>query len=385
MSHLPGNGGSGVRRPARTARPLKHAPWALLATLAAATPLHAAPPEKPLAPARAAYPHAAVRRAEYGKGGRSYWLFEPAEPTPATAAVVVFNHGWLATNPAAYGAWIDHLARSGSVVIFPRYQADALTPPSEFLANALAATTDALDVLDSAAGHPRPDRSRFALIGHSAGGNLAAHLAAVASESNLPKPRAVIVLMPGEVQASREPTLDRIPADTLLIVAAAEDDRIVGDLRARQIFIEAASIPASRKKYLLYRTDLHGSPFLIADHFAPTAFHPPFDTGDGLLPTVQKLRAEVNALDHAGFWPLADLTLSAAFLGQTLDDATDHGARFTHLGFWSDGRPVTPPLVGDDLALIPRVFPVNGLRLIPWTLDLPALLGGGERPGTKRR
>ena len=168
-------------------------------------------------------------------------------------------------------------------------------------------------------------------------------------------------------------------------VTAAEDDRIVGDLRARQIFTQAGSVPLSRKKYLLYRTDLHGTPRLVADHFAPTAFHPSFDTGDGLWPSLQKHRAEVNALDHAGFWPLADLTLAAAFHGRTLDEATDRGARFTNLGYWSDGRPVTPPLVGDDLALMPRVFPINGVRLIPWSVDTTLRISGGERLGTRKK
>ena len=48
----------------------------------------------------------------------------PPSRRPKTAPVVVFNHGWLAVNPGAYGAWIEHLVRSGRIVIFPRYQAD---------------------------------------------------------------------------------------------------------------------------------------------------------------------------------------------------------------------------------------------------------------------
>ena len=66
----------------------------------------------------------------------------------------------------------------------------------------------------------------------------------------------------------------------------------------------------------------------------------------------------------AGFWRLADLTLEAGFSGKTLDEATDRGELFRHLGYWSDGRAVTRPIVGDDLSAIPRVFPTNGLRLI---------------------
>ena len=81
-------------------------------------------------------------------------------------------------------------------------------------------------------------------------------------------------------------------------------------------------------------------------------------------------KAEVNAFDRAGFWRLADMTLRAAFAGQTLDEATGNGELFRHLGYWSDGRAVEPPIVGDDLSTIPRVFPTNGVRLIKWTPDV---------------
>jgi len=310
------------------------------------------------------YPHQAVVRQEFGSGARSYWLFEPAEPTPETAPVVVFNHGWLAVNPGAYGAWIDHLVRRGHIVIYPRYQADVATLPADFLPNALAAVRDAFDVLETSPKHIRPDRKRFALIGHSAGGNLSAQIAAVAEENGLPRPRAVVAMMPGQVQTIRGPSLARIPASTLLVVAAAEDDLVVGDARARQIFAGATAIPNERKKFVLYLSDHHGSPRLIADHLAPTAAYSGFDSGDGILHGLQMNRAELNVFDYAGFWRLADVTLAAGFAGKTLDEATNQGELFRHLGYWSDGRAVERPIVGHDLSVIPRVFPSNGLRII---------------------
>ena len=317
------------------------------------------------------YPHKAVRRVELGEGPRSYWLFEPAEPTPETAPVVVFNHGWFAVNPGVYGAWIEHLVRKGRIVIAPRYQRDWSTPPANFLPNGLAAVRDALDVLSTSPAHVRPDRSKFAIMGHSAGGNLAAQMAAVAAEADLPIPRAVISIFPGEVLPSRKPDLANVPASTLLVVLAGEKDVVVGDQRARQIFAETTSVPLDRKKFILYRSDLRGNPHFRADHLAPTGAQVAFDTKDGLLPGTQMAQAEVNAFDTIGFWRIADLTIEAAFAGKTLDEATDKGEAFRHLGFWSDGRPVIPPIVGDDLALIPRVFPRAGLKLIGWPTLLP--------------
>ncbi|HEV3121843.1 MAG TPA: hypothetical protein VGY53_08080, partial [Isosphaeraceae bacterium] len=59
------------------------------------------------------YPHKRVLAREFGAGEKSYWLFEPDDPMPERAPVVVLNHGWLAVNPGAYGAWIEHLVRQG--------------------------------------------------------------------------------------------------------------------------------------------------------------------------------------------------------------------------------------------------------------------------------
>jgi len=329
-------------------------------------------------------PHLTVRRYEIGVGPRSYWLFEPDQPKPDRAPVVVFLHGWFAVNPGFYGAWIDHLVRHGRIVIFPRYQNDVDTLPQDFLPNTLAAIRDGLGALSIGVGHVRPDTTQFALIGHSAGGNLAAQIAALASDphADLPLPRALVVLMPGELIPSRQPSLDRIPASTLLLVVVGEDDLVVGDLRGRQIFTEATSVPRAHKRFVLFRSDRHGYPPLIAEHTAPTGVNHRLDNGEGVFRLLQKSFGDVNALDRAGFWRMTDLTLDAAFAGKTLDDATRDLERFRHLGYWSDGRRVTPPVVGDDLSAIPRVILGNGLRIFP--LSAPSkpnvALDSGRQP-----
>jgi pimeloyl-ACP methyl ester carboxylesterase len=337
------------------------------------------PPANGPGAADIAYPHRSVRRFELGDGPRSYWLFEPAEPKPERAAVVVFLHGWFAVNPAFYGAWIDHLVRSGHTVVFPRYQNDVGTLPREFLPNAMAAIRDALGVLETGVKHVRPDPTKFVLIGHSAGGNLAAQIAAVAPDphSGVPQPRAIIALMPGEVVPCREPSLDRIPASTLLIVAVGEDDLLVGDLRGRQIFTQASTVPRARKRYMVFRSDRHGFPPIVAEHTAPTGANRRLDTGEGVFRTFQMSLGEVNAMDRAGFWRVTDATLETAFAGKTFDEAILDEARFTHLGYWTDGRKVTPPLISDNLSSIPRVTLPNGIRVIPW--ELPTTLGDSSK------
>jgi acetyl esterase/lipase len=369
-----------LRMDCRRIRARALAPWlsrCLLLVLATGSPLRGAedPPGAPAATdpgeAHADALHGAVKRFEIGQGPRSYWLFEPDQPKPeGRAPVVIFLHGWFAVNPGFYGAWIDHLVRDGRIVVFPRYQNDVGTNPQDFLANALAAVHDALGALHDGVGHVRPDPGRFALIGHSAGGNLAAQIAAVASDphSALPQPQAVIALMPGEIVPMAQPSLSRIPATTLLVVMVGEEDVVVGDLRARQIFTQASAVPRSRRRFVYFHSDRHGFPPLIAEHTAPTGVNPRLDNGEGVFRALQISFGDVNALDRAGFWRMADLTMEAAFSGKTLDDVTRDPEQFRHLGFWSDGRKVNAPIVAADLdKSVPRVLPINGLRLFPWS------------------
>src|SRR5712671_3416242 len=67
------------------------------------------------------YTHQVVTKAHFGEGSHEYGLYEPDQPRPASAPLIVFFHGWGATNPAIYGAWIEHLVRRGNIVVFPRY------------------------------------------------------------------------------------------------------------------------------------------------------------------------------------------------------------------------------------------------------------------------
>src|SRR5215217_1982817 len=244
------------------------------------------PPLQPATgPGGKQYVHASVTKNRYGKGGQEYWIFEPDSPKPRTAPVIIFLHGWGGMNPLYYGAWLDHLVKRGNIVVYPRYQANLLTSIKDFTPNTLAAVKDAVRRLKTEREHVTPDFSKFATVGHSLGGLLAANIAALASESKLPRVRAVMSVEPGITEAPiNVPLADlkKIPADTLLLAVAGDQDSLVRDTDAKRIYYESTRVSAQNKDFITLVSDSHGQPTLQASHRAPTALDEDYDSGEGV-------------------------------------------------------------------------------------------------------
>ncbi len=303
------------------------------------------PPEQPRSgPGGSDYAHAKVVTNVYGRGGEQFWVLEPAEPTPKSAPLIVFNHGWLAMQPMIYHGWLHHLVRRGNVVVFPRYQEGMLTPAWEFTRNAVGAVRNAVAELRKP-GRVAPDLERVAFVGHSAGAAIAADLAALAAKEGLPKPKALMIVQPGRGLNNARPVFfapagyGKIPADTLLLVVVGTDDRVVGDLTAKDIFRSTPQIPADRKDYVIVQTDRHGEPPLVADHISPCA---------PLNPGLMLMGQGCNALDYFAYWKLLDALTDFAFHGKHKEFALGNTPEQRFMGKWSDGTPVKEMIVTDN-------------------------------------
>lgn len=324
------------------------------------------PPNQPSAgPGGKQYAHANVIKNRYGKGAQEYWIFEPDTPKPSSAPLIVFLHGWGGMNPLYYGAWLDHLVKRGNIVVYPRYQATLLTARSEFTPNTIRAIKDAINRLQTETGHVRPDLNKFAVVGHSLGGLLAANVTALAMESDLPRVRAVMSVEPGITSAPVNialADLKKIPSDTLLLAIAGDQDTLVRDADAKRVYLESTRIPAGNKDFIMMQSDSHGTPALEASHRAPTAPDKSYDNGEGArrdagensgsvspLPGPQNTSAShtdpsrsiaVNALDYYGTWKLFDGLCDAAFYGKNREYALGNTPKQRFMGVWSDGVPV---------------------------------------------
>ena len=328
------------------------------------------PPGQPATgPGGAEYTHQSVTMTAHFDGPRGYWLFEPADPKPDQAPVIVFSHGWGGIQPEIYGAWIKHLVKRGNIVIYPAYQDHLTTPPGTFTANAVAGVQQALHELETQPGHVKPDLSKFAYAGHSLGGVLSANLAALAEAVALPPARAVMCVEPGGIAAAPLEGLQRIGQNTLLLVVVGDQDRVAPRADAKQIFDGASNIDSANKNFVVLVSDDHGRPALRADHFAPSApatFTPgPFQEMAETTFLRQmilgqmgaegaKLRDVVldknplfgtDALDYYGTWKLLDALSDAAFYGRERNVALGNTAAQRFMGLWSDGVPVKQLLV----------------------------------------
>lgn len=299
-------------------------------------------------PGGAAYSHQRIHAQLVDAGPRGYWLFEPAEPKPAEAPLIVFSHGWGAMDPNLYGAWIEHLVRRGNIVVYPLYQDSLRTPVRDFTPNAVAGVRDAIRRLQEEAGHVRPQLSRFALVGHSMGGILSANLAALFEAEGLPRPRAVMSVEPGNTWVRPQiavelEDLSRIPKETLLLAIAGDRDTLARAVDAKRVFEESTAIPLANKDFVTLVSDSHGQPALMATHTAPSA---PKEIVVAASRTTMRERG-VDALDFYGTWKLFDGLTDAAFDGKNRDYALGNTARQRSMGRWSDGVAVKELKVTD--------------------------------------
>jgi hypothetical protein len=290
------------------------------------------PPGQPLdGPGGSNYTHAAVTENQYGIGAWSFWLFEPAEPTPAQAPVIVFNHGYSAVTPYYYQAWITHLVKRGNIVIYPRYQLGLIVGLRYATLHAIWAVHHALAVLNTS-GHVAPDLDKFAIVGHSLGGGITAEMAAKAATTRLPIPRAVMPVQPYIRNDTMLTDYHDIPAETLLLIVVGEDDNIAGTFFGKEIFTTADQIPSENKDYVIQRTDRYGSPAIVADHVAPVC--PENSTW-------------TNTMDYYSTWKLFDALTDYAFYGTNHDYALGNTTQQRFMGLWSDGTPVKELTVTD--------------------------------------
>jgi pimeloyl-ACP methyl ester carboxylesterase len=279
-------------------------------------------------PGSAAYCCTKIIKNHYNSGARKYHLFEPDDPTLEKAPLIVFLHGLMATATSTYGDWIEHIVKKGNIVIYPAYQ--SIIPIFPLMNSyVIDSVLDAIQVLQSE-GHVKPDLDKFALVGHSCGGVLAPNVAALAEESGLPTPRAVMAVAPGITPIIQLEDLEKIPPETLLLAVVGDSDFMAGDRDAKKVFRRTPQIPLENKDYITLVSDRHGGSSIIASHLAPCCF------------------GKEDALDGYAYWKLFDALTDAAFYGINREYALGNTPEQRYMGEWSDGTLRKEMMVTDN-------------------------------------
>lgn len=311
------------------------------------------PPQPESGPGGSDYAHRGWRVHAGGSGSDAFYVFEPTRPRPARAPLAIVMHGYFEfAGYAQAHELIRHTVRHGSVVVYPRWQTDAVTPcPGPFdiepcMTSAVNGIRGALAYLRARPGRVQPRLRRTSYFGHSFGGIITANLANRYRALDLPEPRAIFLEDPhdGGFTGFDEPALDDslagIPSSVKLQCHSGADGVISEppkrNASCNAIFPKLGHIPKRNTDLVLTRTDTHGTPPLSSRHGVCTA-----------------RPGTADAYDWNFCWKVWDALRRCAYSGRDCRHALGNTRAHRSHGRWSDGVPVTPLKVRDAAPIGP--------------------------------
>ncbi len=314
-------------------------------------------------PGGSTYPHAGFTKTKYGSAITDcYWIYEPQNPKPDSAPVVVFWHGTSAqmeidSQPNGQELFLQHICKKGYTVIFPLYQYGGQTLPAlQQIANGGAVVNLALTELTNGAGHVAPAHDangnlQFGAVGISRGGGMTLNVATYHDTLNLPSFKALCAFVPGAGQP-----MDGIDTGTRVLVVNGEDNTL-NFAESQQAFDSLYHIPCTNKHLIQVNSDHTGLPDLIAEHNFSGSGN---DWQDS---------TRLNYLDFYGSWKLAVALLNCTFYGQDCNYCLGNDTLITYMGTRSSGVPVNAASIMDTCGVAPTALketnPEGPLLLYP--------------------
>jgi len=302
----------------------------------------AQPTQPPDGPGGVLRPHGQAVHHVFDRDGARFALYEPSDPLPASAPLVVFAGRDDTLEDSPYAAFLDHVARGGAIVVHLTYGAQSAPSAGEMCDAAEAAYWAAVEELtgsDVQRAQPRSDE--LVWVGHGRGAMVAGRLAAEWFGRRLPPPRALMMLMPRRLPGAVD-TERTLPRDTMALLVLAEEDQGRDEDLERDIWRGLAEIPGAWRQSLILGSDRHGTPALVADFDSPLAA---LDHANG---------PAADALDWFGPWKWLDALVSCSLWRVDCEHALGDTDEQRYMGHWSDGAPVREPEVEFGPRLAPR-------------------------------
>jgi len=285
----------------------------------------------------------------------------PDDTPLTTVPLAILLHGFGYPDVNAYQAWISHLAAKGIAVAFLQYPSDLrpeghetfdevdVAGTSNFLQHtyrnlSIRAAMDHLETwalredrdprINETMGDVRIDPSSLWVGGHSLGAaytflslddafdrGWGGHALVVALEAPASRP----------MQEALQHDFPRMPANTLVQIAVAEDDMSVGMCPGAFHQEQFEALPEERNQLIVVRSDKYGFPRLVASHYMQT------DPAHDRLADwgfYRRIDAQADYIVAQG----RNDTFTADFAYQYMTDET----MLTGMGQWEDGTPVLP-------------------------------------------
>ena len=321
----------------------------------------------------AAEKFANVRVVGVGSGTERAYVLIPEMAEMRPLPVTIFLHGWLGMSPRNFGALIDHVARRGSIVIYPVYQDGDRTPPQQVTGLAAIGIGNALAYLERK--HPGlADTSKTLYSGFSMGATIALNFAAQPERYAVPPPSAVVAIAPGDARhiahgplaQSIIGPLEKIPSNLPVAILSGLEDTGIGVSTARQIAPRLCHILEDRRVLMFFPPGGSDEKPVRAGHGSPGAPDSRYDfrsaqSVDVLMPRrgYYEVSSSTNYLDFYGYWRVIAGAFDWVAMGRYPTEVFSDVASQTAMGLDGDGRP-------NPLALIEQPCPpaVPGSRSV---------------------
>jgi hypothetical protein len=209
--------------------------------------------------------HAAADRLveeRLGRGADEVWIFRPSGP-PRSLVVFVHGLGLGETTPVNHRPWLEHLARQGSAVIYPRY---------ERTLGSRGAVRHLVVGVRLAFRHLGSPKLPLVAIGYSRGGELVADYAAVATLAGPPAAEVLNVFPAGQDPADPPLDLRGVDPHARFTILLGDHDSVVDGAGGHQLLrrLQAAGFPPDRISLVVIRS--RGG--FVVTHLAPLEVSP---------------------------------------------------------------------------------------------------------------
>lgn len=295
-----------------------------------------------------------IRVITEGNGPDRAYAFYPADQSPEKLPLVIFLHGWMGTNPKNFGALIDHLARRGSVVVYPVYQTDGNTPPQMITDTAAKSISQILKRLENE--NPNLiDTQKTMYFGFSIGASISINFAANPEKYKLPIPRGMILVAPGDAKhvAHGElatsivtTSIKQVALNIPIVLMTGQEDKTIGVPTALSYWNEICA--QNRQNILIsWPPGKADSESISSGHGAPGAPDDRYDFPNINEPTpietIARLESfpeskSINNLDFYGQWKVVTGFLDAIKVGKFPNWIFTEQQLMTNLGKFKNGE-----------------------------------------------